>query len=71
MPRRKSRKPKNSVMTKTHFYLNKEDEDKILLFTSGILFGVGAAVSIVQKSLWYGGLVAIALAMILLLIETR
>ena len=66
-----AKKIKKSRLTKTHFYLNKEDEDKVLLFTAGILFGVGIAVSIIHQSLWYGGLMAIALAMILLLIETR
>lgn len=59
------------VKIKKQFYLNMHDEDKVLLFASGILFGVGATVSILTQKLVYGGLVAITLALVMILIEKR
>lgn len=62
---------KKSVFTKNELYLNLHDEEKALLFTSGILLGVGLSVSVFVDALWYGGLSAIAIAAVLLLIEKR
>jgi hypothetical protein len=62
---------KKSILTKNEFYLNLHDEEKALLFTSGILLGVGISVSVFADAFWYGGLSAIAIAAVLLLIEKR
>jgi len=58
-------------LTRDHIFLDAHDEEKVLLFTAGILFGVGASVSVFMNTLWYGGLAAIALGSVLLLIEKR
>ncbi len=67
----KRSKAKKSSVSRHTIYLDKHDEEKVLLFTAGILFGVGASVSVFLDTLWYGGLTAIALGSILLLIEKR
>ena len=51
--------------------MTSHDEDKLLLFTGGLLLGVGLSVSIFLQQWWYGGLVAVALGVVLLLIEQR
>ena len=69
MPKRN--RTKKSRLTRDHIFLDAHDEEKVLLFTAGILFGVGASVSVFMNTLWYGGLAAIALGSVLLLIEKR
>lgn len=69
MPRRN--RTKKSRLTRDRIFLDAHDEEKVLLFTAGILFGVGASVSVFMNTLWYGGLAAIALGSVLLLIEKR
>ncbi|MBI2972038.1 MAG: hypothetical protein HYY37_06465 [Candidatus Aenigmarchaeota archaeon] len=71
MASRRSRKRSASRLTHKEIYLDRHDEEKVLLFTAGLLFGVGVAASLFSNALWYGGLVAIALAAVLLLIEKR
>ena len=60
----RSRKKNNLVLT-TH------DEEKLLLFASGLLLGVGLSLSLFFSYWWYGGMVAIALGVVLLMIEQR
>ena len=65
------RKPAKSVLTKDQIHLDRHDEEKVLLFTSGILLGVGIAVSILQNIFWYGWLSAIVIVLVLLFVESR
>ena len=59
-----------SVLTKDELYLNKHDEEKIILFAAGVMFGIGLAAAILG-ALVYSGFVAIVLALVLLLVEAR
>ena len=59
-----------SVLTKDELHLNKHDEEKLLLFAAGMLFGIGIAAGILG-ALLYSGIVALVLALVLLLIEAR
>ncbi len=65
----KKRKGK-SVLTKEELHLNKHDEEKVVLFTAGMLFGIGISAGILG-SILYSGFVAIVLALVLLFIEAR
>ena len=69
--RRPLRNPAKSVLTGKDLYLNKHDEEKVLLFTSGLLLGVGIAVSILQNIFWYGWLSAVVIVLVLMFIESR
>ena len=60
-----------SVLTKDQLYLDRHDEEKVLLFTSGILLGVGIAVSVLQNIFWYGWLSAVVIVLVLLFVESR
>ena len=60
-----------SRMTREEFYLNKHDEEKVLLFTTGMLLGVGIVLGVLQNVFWYGWLSAIAIVLILLYVELR
>ena len=74
MPSRRRRnvaRGRKSAFTHKEIYLDKHDEEKVLLFAAGLLFGVGAATTLVSNALWYGGLVSIAVATVLLLVEKR
>ena len=66
----KQKRRGQSVLTKDELHLNKHDEEKVVLFAAGLLFGIGIAAGILG-SIIYAGLVAIVLALILLLIEAR
>lgn len=59
-----------SVLTKDELHLNKHDEEKLLLFTAGMLFGIGIAAGILGAML-YAGIVALVMALIILLVEAR
>ena len=65
------KQPAKSVLTKNKLHLNRHDEEKVLLFATGLLFGVGITVSILQNVFWYGWLSAIAIVLVLFLIESR
>jgi hypothetical protein len=60
-----------SKISRTEFALNNHDEEKLLLLVAGILLGVGISVSLFFNQLWYGGLVAIALGVVFMMIENR
>lgn len=70
--KRKARaRPKSrerSVLTQEEFYLNKHDEEKVLLFVTGLVFGMGVVASILDKFL-YGGLAMLVVGLVLLLVE--
>ena len=69
---RQYRHPKGkSRISHQEIHLDPHDEDKVLLFTAGMVFGVGASATLFSDAYWYGGLVAVALAVVLLLIEKR
>lgn len=57
-----------SVLTQEEFYLNKHDEEKVLLFVTGLVFGMGVVASILDKFL-YGGLAMLVVGLVLLLVE--
>ena len=57
-----------SLLTKEEFYLNKHDEEKVLLFVTGLVFGMGVVASILDKFL-YGGLAMLVVGLVLLLME--
>ncbi len=59
-----------SVLTKKEIHLNKHDEDKLLLFVTGMMFGVGISAAILGAFM-YATLVAIIFGLVLLLIEIR
>ncbi|HLD85270.1 MAG TPA: hypothetical protein VI968_01810 [archaeon] len=59
-----------SLLTKEELYLNKHDEEKLILFAAGMLFGIGLSTAILG-ALVYSGLVAIVLALVLLMLEAR
>ena len=68
---RRASKARKSVLTSNELHLNRHDEDKVLLFVAGILFGTGVSVSILMNTIWYTGIVLLVLALIFLLIEKR
>ena len=71
MAKAKARKPTRSLLTHEEVYLDRHDEEKVLLFTSGLLLGVGIAVSIMQNIFWYGWLSAVVIVLVLMFIESR
>ncbi|MBI2076741.1 MAG: hypothetical protein HYT72_05845 [Candidatus Aenigmarchaeota archaeon] len=64
-------KHRPSVLTKDEFHLNPHDEEKLLLFVAGMLFGVGVSVSIVTTFFWFSGLATALIGAALFLIEYR
>ena len=76
MAKRKSarRRPRHphapSYIDKNELFLNKHDEEKVLLFASGILFGAGLFSSLLNL-FWFTGISFLVLAIILLFIEQR
>jgi hypothetical protein len=59
---------KGSVISREEFYLNKHDEEKVLLFLTGLVFGMGLVATILDEFL-YAGLAMIVVGLVLLLIE--
>ena len=59
-----------SKLTRQELWLNRHDEDKALLFATGIMLGIGIA-STIMGSFIYGGVVAIVIALVLLFLERR
>jgi hypothetical protein len=70
--RRRARKKdvpiRDSVLNREEFYLNKHDEEKVLLFLTGLVFGMGLVATILDEFL-YAGLAMIVVGLVLLLIE--
>jgi hypothetical protein len=62
------RGPRKSAITRQQFYLTPHDEEKVLLFTTGIVFGVGLAATLLGKSI-FGGVVALVVALVLIFVE--
>lgn len=52
-------------------YLNRHDEEKVLLFTAGILFGIGVSSYLIQGETVFTGLTLIILGLILAYVEAR
>lgn len=63
-------RPSRSKLTRKEIYLNKHDEEKMLLFVTGIVFGVGLVAAIIQEFM-FGGLALIAVGVVLLLLEAH
>ena len=57
-----------SQLTREEFYLNKHDEEKVLLFVTGIVFGMGIVATVLDRFL-FGGLAMLVVGLVLLLIE--
>lgn len=68
---KKKKQQGKSVLTKATFHLNKHDEEKMLLFAAGILFGVGISAAIVTNVFWFSSLALAAIGVVLFLIEYR
>lgn len=67
--KRKARHPSYSYMTKEHIFLDEHDEEKVLLFATGIMFGVGIASAFIN--LGFATFVFLVVGLILLFIEQR
>ncbi|MEK6887921.1 MAG: hypothetical protein AABX14_03175 [Candidatus Aenigmatarchaeota archaeon] len=65
VPRRAREK---SLLTREEFFLNKHDEEKVLLFVTGLVFGMGLVATIMDKFL-FGGLAMLVVGLVLLLME--
>lgn len=63
---RNSRKPVVKELN-----LNRHDEEKVLLFTAGILFGIGTSSYLMQGETVFTGLTLIILGLILAYVEAR
>ena len=66
--RASNRRHEKSVLTREEFYLNKHDEEKVLLFVTGLVFGMGLVATIMDKFL-FGGLAMLVVGLVLLLLE--
>lgn len=66
--RRAARPSDKSLMTREDFFLNKHDEEKVLLFVTGLVFGMGLIATIFEKFL-FGGLAMLVVGLVLLLVE--
>ena len=66
--RKKVSEIKASALSKEEFYLNKHDEEKVLLFLTGLVFGMGLVATILNEFL-YAGLAMVVVGLVLLLIE--
>ncbi len=62
------RRSNASLMSREEFYLNKHDEEKVLLFLTGLVFGMGVVATILDEFV-YGGLAMLVVGLVLLLIE--
>lgn len=73
---KKSSRPKKSArvvhppskLTREEFWLNKHDEEKVLLFVTGLVFGMGVVASILDK-FFYAGIAMLVVGLVLLLME--
>ncbi len=64
------RKRDRSYMSKNEFFLDTHDEEKVLMFATGLVLGIGIAATILGIFL-YGGLVLVVIALTLIYIEQR
>ena len=64
------RRHTKSKFSKEEFYLDAHDDEKVLLFATGLLLGIGIAATILGVFM-YGGLSLVVIAMTLIYIEQR
>ena len=64
------KKRTRSHLSKEEFYLDHHDEEKVLMFATGLVLGVGIA-STILGLFFLGGLALVAIALSLLYIECR
>ncbi len=65
--RRPVKRSNASIVSREEFYLNKHDEEKVLLFLTGLVFGMGVVATILDEFV-YGGLAMLVVGLALLLI---
>ena len=68
--KRPKRKVSKSKLTKNQFFLDPHDEEKVLLFTTGVAFGVALAAAAIN-AFWYTGFVIIVMLLVFWYIEQR
>ncbi len=71
MPKKRRQQHKKSTFTKNEFHLDRHDEEKVLLFAAGILFGVGVSAAIVTNVFWFTSVALAVLGAVLFMIEYR
>jgi len=59
---------RQSAMSREEFFLNKHDEEKVLLFLTGLVFGMGLVATILNEFV-YAGLAMVVVGLVLLLVE--
>ena len=69
--RRKTARKNNKGLITRDLYLNTHDEEKVLLFTAGIVFGVGVSTYLMQGETVFTGLTLIIIGLVLAFIEAR
>ena len=69
--RRKTTRKNNKGLITRDLYLNTHDEEKVLLFTAGIVFGVGVSTYLMQGETVFTGLTLIIIVLVLAFIEAR
>jgi len=69
--RRKTTRKNNKGLITRDLYLNTHDEEKVLLFTAGIVFGVGVSTYLMQGETVFTGLTLIIIGLVLAFIEAR
>lgn len=68
--KKRNAKKKDPVLAR-EFYLGRHDEEKVLLFSAGILFGIGVSSYLLQGETVFVGLILIIIGLILAFIEAR
>jgi hypothetical protein len=66
-----ARKKGKGYITFRQVQLDRHDEDKVLLFAAGIVFGIGASSYLIRGETVFTGLTLIVLGLILAFIEAR
>lgn len=64
------RKRDRSHLSKEEFYLDAHDEEKVLMFATGLVLGIGLASTILGIFI-YGGLALVTIALALIYVEQR
>ncbi|MBI4896154.1 MAG: hypothetical protein HY832_01255 [Candidatus Aenigmarchaeota archaeon] len=67
--KKRHRGPSYSYVTREQIFLDEHDEEKVLLFATGIMFGLGIATTFV--SLGFATFIFLVVGLILLFIEQR
>lgn len=70
MAKLKRSKRSKSHLSRNEFYLDLHDEEKALMFATGIVLGVGLSATLLGIFV-YGGIALVAIALVLLYIEQR